>query len=1196
MSAFSADFRDPHRNPEDDRDRRLNEVIAGYLESSEAGRAPDRSELLARHPDLAGELAAFFANRDHLDHLTAPLRDNRASFVWIDGPRPHDPSCTTAHPTPAIVPFHGAGRADQTTLDREADASDLDPDAPGDPGQRVTYFGDYELLEILAEGGMGVVYKVRQVSLDRLLALKMVRAGRFSTPEDLQRFRMEAEAAAHLDHPHIVPIHEIGEYEGRHYFSMKLVDGGNLAEHAGRYPADPRAAAKLIATVARAVHYAHQRGILHRDLKPANILLQGSTEQPLDRWIPLVTDFGLAKRFGGSHSAGLTVSGSIVGTPGYMAPEQSEGTRGSITTAVNIHALGVILYELLTGRPPYRGETMLDTLRLVREQEPTRPRLLNSRIAADLETIVLKCLEKAPSRRYHSAEAVAEDLDRWLEHLPIRARPSTVPERLIKWTRRRPWAAALLAVGIVAVASSSLAVLGLVTAARLQGVVHSKGLALEKAETELDRTRENALRIEEDHYFHGLLAAEQALSSHNPDQAGALLEECPPRLRNWEWRHLMRRLHSELRVLHGHSGFLCGPDFAPGAGREVFCATDVLPGSIWSTSTYPDQLFLTSTASASMPRPAIYRLHGPDGAAYGLTLEPKGVRVATAGADGLVKIWDVLTGKMTHLFRGHAGWAWGVAFSPDGTRLASAGLDGMIRIWNASAEADADLDRPLKTLGGHDGAVFGVAFSPDGSKLASAGSDATVRIWNLAGPETRTRILKGHEREVICVTFHPDGNRIASGGADRKVRIWNLASGREHASFHVATSRINALAFHPDGRRLAIGGLDRSVSVRDVENSQLIFDYPGHAHSVLYVGFSPDGKVLATASQDATIKLWNPNSEPGLRELRFDGESPKVRPNPGQSEPTATNPRWVGGLSFSPTRGELAAAGTNQTVAVWNSASGRLKRTFRGGGATMIAVAYDPSGTRLASAGSDRIVRVWDLRAGGDPITFSDRSEGFSSLAFSPDGTMLATGGGDLPEVVQAPTEKVPRASSDGRTIRIWNPATGREIRSLQGHIGSIHAIAFGPDGTRLVSAGADGNVRIWDPGSGDLLSVLKGHSGAVFAVAFSSDGSRIATAGADPDRSICIWDAVNGRPILPLRNHTNWIMGLAFSPDGTRLASAGADQTVRIWDPVRGREVLTLRGPYDRVFDVAFSPDGSDLAAASADGIVRIWEAAGPH
>jgi serine/threonine protein kinase len=280
---------------------------------------------------------------------------------------------------------------------------------------------------------------MRNRLLDRIVALKMVRAGRFATLEDLQRFRREAEAAARLDHPLIVPIYEVGVHEGHHYFSMKLVDGGNLAAHAPCFAKDPRAAARLVARVARAVHYAHQRGILHRDLKPANILLSGRPDQPLDDWLPLVTDFGLAKRLGvGGPAAGLTQSGSIVGTPGYMAPEQVEATRAAITTAVDIHALGAILYELLTGGPPFRAGTMLETLRLVREQEPLRPRALNPRVDRDLETIVLKCLEKAPSRRYPSAEALAEDLEYWLAGRPIRARPVSQLERLNKWAQRQP--------------------------------------------------------------------------------------------------------------------------------------------------------------------------------------------------------------------------------------------------------------------------------------------------------------------------------------------------------------------------------------------------------------------------------------------------------------------------------------------------------------------------------------------------------------------------------------------------------------------------------------------------------------------------------------------------------------------------------------------------------------------------------------
>ena len=424
---------------------------------------------------------------------------------------------------------------------------------------------------------MGVVFRARQVSLDRVLALKMVRAGRFATPDDLQRFRLEAEAAAHLDHPNIVPIYEVGEHEGHHYFSMKLVDGGSLSSHVGRFAEHPRAAAMLVSTVARAVHYAHQRGILHRDLKPANILLAARPGEPVVRWTPLVADFGLAKRVEGAQDAGLTQSGSSVGTPGYMAPEQADGAREAITTAVDIHALGAILYELLAGRPPFRAGTVLETLRLVREEEPARPRLIDSRIDRDLETIVLKCLEKAPSRRYASAEALADDLDRWLASMPIHARPSSVPERLVKWARRRPAIAALILVAVVALSASALAIGGLVAWNRES----SRRRQAEQRLVASDRERKRLMR--EDDYFHRILAAEQAMAGHDPDRAGRLLEECPASFRGWEWRHLMRRLHSELRVLQGHSAGSSARPISPRSATIVRCRSDVLPGSLWGT-------------------------------------------------------------------------------------------------------------------------------------------------------------------------------------------------------------------------------------------------------------------------------------------------------------------------------------------------------------------------------------------------------------------------------------------------------------------------------------------------------------------------------------------------------------------------------------------------------------------------------------
>jgi eukaryotic-like serine/threonine-protein kinase len=370
-------------------EERVDVVIAEFLEAEAAGRLPDRAALLTRHPDLADELRSFFANHDRMRAMAEPLRP--------------------LEPTPP----------------GEAPTLGLDNGPPGaGPLGTVRYFGDYELLEEIARGGMGVVYKARQVSLNRLVELKMILAGQLASEADVRRFQSEAAAAANLDHPHIVPIHEVGEHQGQHYFSMKLIEGGNLssfsrdAESSERSASHQRLAARLIATVARAVHHAHQRGILHRDLKPGNILLDAEDQ-------PHVTDFGLAKRYTrepGEPAAGPpTRSGAIIGTPAYMAPEQARSEK-DLTTAVDVYGLGAILYELLTGRPPFQADTPLDTLLQVLEREPDRPKRFNPRIDADLDTICLKCLDKEPAKRYASATALAEDLDRWLAGEPIAAR------------------------------------------------------------------------------------------------------------------------------------------------------------------------------------------------------------------------------------------------------------------------------------------------------------------------------------------------------------------------------------------------------------------------------------------------------------------------------------------------------------------------------------------------------------------------------------------------------------------------------------------------------------------------------------------------------------------------------------------------------------------------------------------------------
>jgi tRNA A-37 threonylcarbamoyl transferase component Bud32 len=516
----------------------LGEVLAAYLEAVDAGWAPPREQVLARYPALRPDLEAFFAAQDEVTALAEPFR-------------------------PATP-----GPGDVTVEDGNA--------APA-PADLPRSFGDYELLEEIATGGMGVVYKARQKSLNRIVALKMILSGQLASEANVQRFRNEAEAAALMDHPGIVPIYEVGQWQpegcGRPvpYFSMKLVEGGSLAEQMARFTGDLRASVSLMARVARAVHYAHQRGILHRDLKPGNILLD-------ERGEPLVTDFGLAKRVEGD--ANLTQSGAIVGTANYMAPEQAQRKVAGLTTAADVHGLGAILYELLTGRPPFQADNVLDTLLRLRTEKPLSPRVLNPRVDADLETICLKCLEKEPAARYGSAAALAEDLQRWLTGEVIQARRASLGARLLKWARRRPTLAALVLLLALTVV---LALVGAGTLLQLRQTQEERDRAAEalqeeaKARGEAEQSRQRALEQQQRAevaeglaqrrlYVNGLTWAHFEGLRGDRIRAAQALEECPAPLRHWEWRYL-KRLGGENLVFRQHTGAVHGVCFSPDGGR-----------------------------------------------------------------------------------------------------------------------------------------------------------------------------------------------------------------------------------------------------------------------------------------------------------------------------------------------------------------------------------------------------------------------------------------------------------------------------------------------------------------------------------------------------------------------------------------------------------------------------------------------------
>ncbi len=1076
----------------------------------------------------------------------------------------------------------------------------------------------YEVLGEIGRGGMGVVYQARHLGLQRIVALKMLRAGDLAGATELSRFRTEAETVASLQHPHIVQVYDVGTHAGLPFLSLEFVAGGSLRDRLQGIPQPAHRAAQLVETLARAMAYAHERGVVHRDLKPANVLLVGQAFQPGGNdgvrleslaYIPKITDFGLAKLVDSRN--GNTQTGTVIGTPSYMAPEQAGGNNRAVGPAADVYALGAILYELLTGRPPFSGETPLATLLQVLHTEPVPPGRLRSSLPRDLETICLKCLEKDPSKRYGSALDLAEDLRRFQAGEAITARPVSPGERLLKWARRRPAVAGLTATVVLTVMVAFV----LVTAQWRRAEEKAAGERAARKEAEVKQRQADRLSAAS--------ILDLAITQCEKGEIGT---------------GLLRLLHS-LELAQRVED----PDLERVARWNL--------GS-WS------RFFVRKRGS----------LPTPDWVSS-VAVSPDGRWLATGGKDGFARLWDARTCQPVGEAMKHADPVWDVAFSPDSRHLLTGtGPPGNNRPRGKAQLWEVPSGRPASSPLAHDGSVFLVGFHPDGATLMSAGFDR-VQLWQRsATPNADGTIQLTPSRAfslaggLQSAAFSRDGRFIAAGGfrqgrnqAEAKekpgvrhmpsqVQIWDASTGQPLGLPLPHDQEVTTITFSPDSRLVLTGSIDRTARLWHVPTGQPACPPLVHRGFVLAVAFSPDGKRFGTGSADPSSggKPGNPPQGGEARVWRTDTglADSEWMPHLGP----------VRSLAFSP-NGRLVLTGAEDGMArLWQTATGTQICPPLGPAGAVLRVAFSRDG-RLAVTGSATtmgIAGVWEVPDGlqGEAI-LHDRP--VRSLAFRPDGSQLATGSAQV-ELWETQTLRPvgkPRPHPSGvnviswsrdnktiltnawdREIYLWEDSTGRLLRqwAIKGKLGVLAWSRIDPG---CVVVGTRGGAQIWELASEPRPGPLLPHGVHISAVAFSSDGTRIATGS--NDRTMRLWDAATGQPLsaaLPLTRqveviawgandqtiitgdqsgmvqtwevstgkpqgppmlHPATVRGLALDRTGRLLATICDDSTARLWDVATSRPLTPPWPHHGKVLAVAFHPHDNLIATGCVDHYARL-------
>jgi WD40 repeat protein/predicted Ser/Thr protein kinase len=1078
----------------------------------------------------------------------------------------------------------------------------------------ITRFGDYELLEEIARGGMGVVYKARQISLDRVVAVKMILFGPLATADQVRRFRTEASAAGCLQHPNIAAVHEVGLHGNQHYLVMDYVDGPNLGRLVADRPLPAQEAARYVKIIAEAVHYAHERGILHRDLKPSNVLIDSE-----DR--PRVVDFGLAKRF--NEDSSLTLSGHVLGSPSYMPPEQAGAGRLKVGRCSDVYSLGAILYYLLTVRPPFQAETVAHTLAMVANSEPLPPRLLNPAVPRDLETICLKCLEKDPAKRYPTAQSLADELGRFIRQEPIQARPITRPERAWRWCRRKPALASLLALVNIVGALGFAGIVWQWRRAEHNAVAeainrHAAQQKQVEAEAERERARaeqqradqqarkasENEQRARRLLYISDMNLAQQALRLDNLGKARRLLDRHRPQpgeedLRGWEWRYLWQLTRS---------GALLTLTNQPTPGFSLSFSPD---GSRLAIGWFNGHVDLWDVPGRRFVHALTDRAYPHQGR---VAFSPVRNLLAATSEPRTITLYDVDSGQETVLWRAPdqgPSIVRDLAFSQDGSKVVIfAGFPS-----NFSGPPDAGVGDAVWIVDVVSRAVecrypagyssvfhFGAArLSPDNRRLYLARGDSpkyeySIQCLDLANGHELWQTETQHDYGLTTLAVSPDGRFLASGSGfeDPSIRVWDADTGRMLVRLDGHTAWVCHLEFSKNGRTLISSATDQTIRLWETHTWTEAKVLRGHADEVYSASISQSAQLIASTSKDGHLVLWK---EDGTSEvngykrlpggLQVDelvplnhsgvlllprGESPQCIALNGDSSPSS-----LPGLGSS--ADVLGVFGTN-LVCRWDGhqilidelAGGQLVQR---GALSLesktrpVAVAYHAARQLLAwSDGPDsNAIGLANLATPGQRMELKSDVPGLIPLGFSQDGNYLAAAV-RKPDILRA-----------WDTLRAWNTKSGQIVASVDG---VIRDATFAAGGRVLVASVAQGiDHKIWfcDLAQPDRPPRLVPGQGESFSEVASPDGSLVASS--TTRGQVRLFDPDKGELIASVHGHLNAAFGLAFSPDGRRLISAsGGRESVKLWDVDTRQELLTLSGTGSLLLAAAWNPDGDVILA----------------